>query len=105
MQNYAALHTFLQQYNRLRCSELGKNTTDCWYPLLLVEDISAAMIKNRVYVPRLWKELLNEHFIGTFEYECSSHLLLLPIDQRYTIEDMQYIASLVKRYIIAAMKE
>jgi hypothetical protein len=105
MQNYAALHTFLQQYNRLKCSELGKNTAACWYPLLLAEDISAAMIKNKVYVPRLWKELLNEHFTGTFEYECSSQLLLLPIDQRYTIADMQYIASLVKRYIVAAMKE
>ena len=58
MQNYAALHTSLQQYNRLKCSELGKNTTACWYPLLLAEDIS-----------------------------------------------MQYIASLVKRYIVAAMKE
>lgn len=60
------------------------------------KDISEDLIQKHIYVPRLWRELLIENFIETIEYELSSKLILLPVDQRYDSSDMHYINSCIQ---------
>ena len=53
------------------------------------------MIDRKIYVPAIWRELVCQDFYGTIEYEMSEKGVFLPVDQRYDIEDMEYIADIV----------
>ena len=48
-----------------------------------------------MYVPILWKDLINNTDKNTVEYRYSSKIMALPIDQRYDITDLEYLISLV----------
>lgn len=97
--NFIALHSLLKTKNKFHYAKFGERTIACWYPLLLDEDISGDLIQRQIYVPRLWRELFIEDFIGTLEYELSSKLILLPIDQRYDTTDMNYINSCIQEIL------
>lgn len=94
--NFMLLHSLLKAKNKFQYAEFGEKTIACWYPLLLDKDISEDLIQKHIYVPRLWRELLIENFIETIEYELSSKLILLPVDQRYDSSDMYYINSCIQ---------
>lgn len=97
--NFIALHSLLKTKNKFHYVKFGEKTIACWYPLLLDEDISDDLIQRQIYVPRLWRELLIEDFIGALEYELSSKLILLPIDQQYNTTDMKYINSCIQEIL------
>ena len=65
------------------------------YPLMLNQGIHETLVQHNVYVPILWKDLINNNDKNTVEYMYASRIMALPIDQRYDIPDLEYLISLV----------
>lgn len=95
--NFMHLHELLKNNN-----ELNINTSVCShmdYPFLSKEKGMALydwLIENKIYSKRLWSHLLKS---DGFEGYLSRNMCFLPIDQRYSCEDMEYIANIVIRGI------
>lgn len=97
IENYNYLNTELSKYNKLQL-RLDKNIVPFCYPLLPSLQINKADFhKEQIYIPTLWPDILtrNNH-IFDFENKFTNDLLPLPIDHRYTIEDMQRIINFIK---------
>jgi hypothetical protein len=72
------------------------------YPLLLqtnADKIRKSLVENGVYVSQWWKWVIDSDGANEYEKELSRNLLPIPIDQRYTIDDMKELAK-VLLYII-----
>lgn len=55
-------------------------------------EIRKHLIKQKIYIPLLWPNVLDECASDSWEYKLSSDVLPLPVDQRYDLDDMEYIA-------------
>ena len=69
------------------------------YPLLLENGamIRKKLIANKIYVPTLWPNVLHMMSEESLEYHYVNDLLPLPCDQRYGLEEMDYICDLVEQ--------
>jgi hypothetical protein len=66
------------------------------YPLLLDQDIHTALVKEKIYTPVLWSQLLDPEWAGTLEQHYSAFLHPLPLDQRYEETQLQRMVQIVK---------
>ena len=70
------------------------------YPLVIRNSsIRERLIRNRIYVPQWWKAILQEPKANDLEKTLSEYLLPLPMDQRYSEEDMEHMASVIDQCI------
>ena len=67
------------------------------YPLMVdkADELREYLISNKVYVPVLWKNVIEDNAESTTEYSLASKCIPLPVDQRYGIEDMKRIVELI----------
>ena len=65
-----------------------------------VDDVKLKLIEEKIYVPTLWPGVLDFNNLTQFERNLVDNLVLLPIDQRYDIEDMEYIVKVVMKHIM-----
>lgn len=49
------------------------------------------LAEKKIYIPTLWPNVLKENCEDSVEYNYAANILPLPCDQRYNIEDMEYI--------------
>ena len=63
-----------------------------YFPLLLDkgEQVRRRLNKKKIYTPILWGNLKRKKQYP-FEYQLAKNCIFLPIDQRYSIRDMNYI--------------
>ena len=80
-----------ESFNDLKCIPYG-------YPFLTNKDIHQSLVNDKIYIPFLWKEILNRKDLYV-ESSLSSNMVLLPIDQRYDKNDMMYLAETVKSLV------
>ena len=68
------------------------------YPLLVDDgsDVRKKLIKKKIFIPTLWPNVLMECSRDSWEYYLANNLLPLPIDQRYSNEEMHYVVSVIK---------
>lgn len=90
--NFNELNKNLSRY---QCLNLRNDVIPQWYPLLLKYNIRDYLIERNIFVPLMWRKFLTEDFDGTSEKVFSERLLLLPIDTRYTVEDMKIISNII----------
>lgn len=71
------------------------------FPLYLENgaDIRPKLIEKKIFVPTLWRTVFDFCDESSTAYELSKNILPIPIDQRYTIDDMKYIADEIKKYL------
>lgn len=78
------------------------STDGCFmYPLMLKSDgdtIRKRLQNQKIYVPKLWPDC-NEDECNIFELDCIHNIIPLPVDQRYNLDDMQYIVNSIKHAI------
>lgn len=90
-QNFQFYHEIFSSINQL---DIG-STEDCFcYPLLLNKSIDKAELhKEGFFVPSLWKDVLFRKEVEDFPLECmfSSEILPLPIDHRYSSEELSFL--------------
>ncbi len=68
------------------------------YPFLIEDgsQLRNRLQKLKIYIPILWPEVLQLCDEDTLEFYYARNILPLPIDQRYSIEDMDYICELIE---------
>lgn len=94
--NYASLHKRLKQYNTLDMDQQNDDVPMC-YPLLTSKKIDrAALFPRRIFIPTFWQDTITRGHEGfTFEKDLTERLLPLPIDHRYSEEDMHNMATAI----------
>lgn len=97
--NFEMLHEKLGRYNDLF---LIKKCAAYHYPLLITEkgrEIKKTLVSRKIYVPTLWlgEDLMRNG--NDFELLMSNDAIFLPIDQRYDINDMIYIADFLSSFM------
>ena len=88
--NFTYLHEHIASINELT---LPIVTGAFAYPLLITNDsdLREKLIEKNIYIPLLWPNVLKEMSEKSFEYQMARYILPLPCDQRYSLQDMQYL--------------
>lgn len=88
--NFRFIHMALAEINELNVNRLKGNFM---YPFLYREGerLRDRLIKKKVYIPILWPNVLEKCRKGSWENYLARNLVCIPVDQRYGIEDMNYI--------------
>ena len=97
--NWQKLHEKLKGINLLNINVVEGGYM---YPLMVknASDIRKNLIKKSVYIPKLWpNEKLNQKR-SPDAYKLTNDVLPLPIDQRYSENDMSYISDLILSCIL-----
>ena len=96
--NFKFLYKELQKLNTLDI-DISEIDTPFVYPFMSNEiELRDELIKNKIYVARYWNEVLERKSANNYEIDFVKKLIPLPIDQRYTIDDMKIIAKIIKNY-------
>lgn len=97
--NYEYLYESLGKINQLDVRKIGGAFT---YPLLLPNGafIRSQLLGNKIYIPILWPNVLQEVEKDSLEYYYVDNILLVPVDQRYDLDDMQLLINMIFKYII-----
>lgn len=96
--NWEYVSDRLSKYNRLAPV---KSEGPFAYPLLVSDGmkIKIMLAKNQVYVPTLWPNVIAESEVRTIEHEYASDILPIPVDQRYSLQNMQAICEIIEDFI------
>lgn len=90
MTNFLYLHKRLANLNMLTVNE-----ENClyMYPFFHQQgsQIKKSLLDKKIYLPTLWPNVLEECEENSFEYYLAKNLVLFPIDQRYSTDDMEYM--------------
>jgi len=98
--NYYYLHERLGNSNRINDAVLlsgDSRTFKFMYPYLPEKPIERQrLIEHKIYVPQFWPGLITDAD-QKFGYSqiLAKHLIPLPIDQRYGIDDMKYMINVI----------
>jgi len=98
-ENYAYLERELGKQNKL---ELTTPDGAFAYPFYVENEmeIRKALVKKKIYITTLWPNVLNDTLEECNEYKFAKNILPLPCDQRYGIEDMEYIVRYMKNVFL-----
>lgn len=93
--NFDYLNKALKSHNRM---PISKPEVAFGYPFYVKNGISfrKEMALKKIFIPTLWPEILINCPENSVEYDLAANLLLLPCDQRYTLDDMAYMVKLIK---------
>lgn len=93
--NFKNLYWSLFQKNKLWL-KLREEAVPLCYPILTkISEVRSELIKNKIFVPKYWPNVLNWCKPNSIEYLLAQEILPLPIDQRYSEEDMEKIISII----------
>jgi hypothetical protein len=94
--NYNHLHEKLNKTNKFTWLGDSELNAPLIYPYLSDrEDLKHLLIKDKVFVATYWPNIYNWVGAESMEYELTSNLVCIPIDQRYTELEMEYIVNLI----------
>lgn len=95
--NFLYLHKQLSDSNLLNFNNI-KSATPLIYPYYS-EDVKLRehLIINKIYVANYWPNVLEWTDTDSIEYSLAEKMVPLPIDQRYSKEDMEFIIKTINR--------
>ena len=95
-QNFSCLEQVLKKDNLLSLGDLSSNKCPMVYPFF-TEDISLRerLVKKSVFIATYWLSVKERAEECSLEVELTDRLLPLPIDQRYSREEMERIVRLI----------
>ena len=96
LENYRMLKEMLSKYNKLNLDD--QNLT-YMYPLLIDNgnDLRNYLKENNIYAIKLWPNV-SINGASKEEIDRVENMILLPIDQRYTENEMTYIINVIDKY-------
>lgn len=96
--NFAYLHDKLRHENKL---ELTLPEGAFMYPFYHENavEIRKKLQQEKIYIPTLWPNVLEDVVESGLEYSYAKNILPIPCDQRYSIEDMQYLVEEIEKCI------
>ena len=95
--NYEYLNEKLSKYNLLNISDNIK--LNFMYPFLVDDGIGLRkyLLENNIYANLFWPNVYNNGS-NNFEISLAENTVLLPIDQRYGLDEMKYISNKILEY-------
>ena len=89
-ENFELYHEKLGKINQLN---LKKVEGAFAYPLLVENgaEIRKKLQQQKIYIPTLWPNVLNETNKNSLEYKFAENILPLPVDQRYGTNDVEFV--------------
>lgn len=97
--NFEMLHFLLGDKNEFSFY-YKKDMVPMVYPFLVSNsELRSYLITNKIYIPQWWKKCLDIKECNETEQRLSKYLLPLPIDQRYTEDDMKVIAKIILSFL------
>lgn len=98
LHNFLFLHERLGHLNRLSV-ELDSLSAPFCYPFWTAfPELRNVLIDERILIPLLWPEVLEQAPADSLERKLALHLLPLPVDQRYGPQDMERITRAVEAF-------
>lgn len=95
-QNFAYLHTELSELNQFDF-EYTLDDVPMVYPLLIDRpEIKAKLIAQKIFVATYWPNVFDWTEPDSTEYYLSKHIVPLPIDHRYNLDDMEYMLNIIR---------
>lgn len=93
--NFEYLHGVLGPTNRLNVPPMGAFACPLVYPYWSDNGslLKKRLIEQGVFVATYWPNVLEWTKKGALEYEMANNIVCIPIDQRYGLEEMEYICS------------
>ena len=92
--NFEVINNYLKAYNLFHFDFMPN--VPMFYPFLTLNcDLRERLICRKIYVPQLWKAVAEDQNSNEWERFLSQNLVVLPIDQRYTEEDMVQMKDIV----------
>lgn len=87
-ENFEYLHRCLGEINQLNVKPAA-----FMYPLLLEDGVvlKKRLQAKKIFIPTLWPTVFEITNPADKEYKMAENILPLPVDQRYGIEDMEYM--------------
>lgn len=96
-ENMEALHRMLGPYNQLSMKQPAPVMS---YPFLCERTgLREELVRRKIYVPKLWEETAGNAQASSWEVYLSENLCVLPVDQRYTGDDMNEIGNVILRIL------
>lgn len=97
--NYAVLHSALSAHNLIN-ADLGAGEVPLVYPFVIDKPgLREKLIENRIYTARYWPDIEQVAKNDINSLFLKDNLIALPIDQRYTEEDMRDILDFIQKLI------
>lgn len=97
LENFHYLHNALAESNRLTLPTWGSYACPMVYPCLTNDaSLKQRLNDKKIFVATYWPNVKEWTSCGMLEYELMEKLIPLPIDQRYGIEEMNTIISIIK---------
>lgn len=98
-QNFNFLHKHLSELNELNF-DITLNESPIVYPLLISNpEIKAKLIERKIFVPTYWPNTFEWTNEQMFEHYLAKHLISLPIDHRYNLNDMNLIINVLNKVL------
>lgn len=96
--NFVFLHSKLAASNlfKIDLGLQGQVSGPMGYPYLTDDtDLKSKLVKNRIFIPTYWPEVLERKGVGQVERMLVSALNLIPCDQRYSTEELLSVTELL----------
>ena len=96
--NFNFLHSELKHTNKLNIKDLLSFVCPMVYPYYTDDEkLRSRLIDNKIFVATYWPNVLEwcKDQEG-IEYDLAKKIIPLPIDQRYELQDLNYIIEFIK---------
>ena len=95
-QNYNFINDLLAERNFLKLPSIDSFACPMVYPFYTRnKELKSELIKNKIFVATYWPNVLQWCDISDVEFKLTSNIIAIPIDHRYSIDDMKYIYSIL----------
>lgn len=98
MDNFLFLHERLGHLNRLSVEPDSLSAPFCYPFWTAFPELRNVLIDERILVPLLWPEVLEQAPADSLERKLALHLLPLPVDQRCGPQDMERVVRTVENF-------
>lgn len=94
--NFCFLAEYLDNKNMLNLPTVKSFSCPLAYPFMSTDSgLRKRLIENKVFVATYWPNVLKSCSNNSPEYQLAEYILPLPIDQRYSKEEMQTIIDII----------
>jgi hypothetical protein len=99
--NFQYLHEQLSLLNQLSLTSDNSDITAFVYPFLPEKNIEKSLFHSeKIFIPSLWLDPLHRDMNGyAFEKDMASRLCPIPIDHRYSEDDLERIVELIRKIV------
>ena len=93
--NFMSLHYALKTSNKLKI-ELKTEEIPMAYPFKTdIPNLRKVLIENKIFVAQYWTNVLEMCDDSAIEYRLATHIIPLPIDQRYDVDNMMRVINTI----------